>query len=65
MESESLGFTGLKIPRDYIIELEGNFGNASLKISSYPSANNAKSSEIAAWSVLYILWKLRRSIVFY
>lgn len=49
----------------HIIELEGNFGNASLKISSYPSANNAKSSEIAAWSVLYILWKLRRSIVFY
>ena len=48
----------------HIIELDGNFGQASLTISSFPSKGNAKSSEIAAWSVLYLLQKLNQSIVF-
>lgn len=46
------------------ILLEGNFGKADLLIESAPSKGNAKSSEIAAWSVVALLKKIVSPITY-
>ena len=46
------------------IILEGTFGRADLLIESAPSKGNARSSEIAAWSVVALLKKLSDPITY-
>jgi aspartate dehydrogenase len=46
------------------IELAGDFGSASIEISSWPSLENPKSSEIAAYSVIAKLKNLSSAISF-
>lgn len=47
----------------HCINLDGNFGSVRIEVAVKPSDKNAKSSTLAAWSVLALLEKMAQTIV--